>query len=359
MEWLLLIIIIPYLYLLIRIYKHLIWIKPYHPQSDEARFISVVVACRDEEQNLPVLLKHLSEQDYNPDFFEVLVIDDNSSDNTFVTASKYKGIKNLIVLKNNGKGKKSAIRTAVAASTGSFIVTTDADCTMGPGWLKTIASFFEANKPDLIICPAELKGGRGFFQRFQEIEFLSLQGITAGTALSGNPVMCNGANLAFTKEIFNKYSGNLHDELISGDDVFLLHAVKSNPVNRIMWLESSEAEVKTGAAGTILSFLKQRSRWISKAGAYKDKYTRILGIVTFVTICLQLLLLIAGIFNTLFLWVFTAAFLLKSIPDYLILLNTTRRYGRKSLMRVFLPAQVIYPFYVVAVILCYLLRRPR
>ncbi len=361
MQWLLLIIIIPYLYLLSRIYRSLTQIKPYHPQSDAGRFLSVVVACFNEEKNLPVLLKHLSEQDYKPDLFEVLVIDDNSSDNTFVTASQYTGIKNLVVLKNSSKGKKTAIRTGVAASTGNLIVTTDADCRMGHSWLKTIASFFEVNKPDLIICPVELEGGRGFLQRLQEIEFLSLQGITAGTAFSEKPVMCNGANLAFTKGIYNRYSGSLHDELISGDDVFLLHAIKSDPVNKIMWLESAEARVITDTSGTIISFLRQRARWISKAGAYKDNYTRILGVVTFVTILFQLLLFAAALFNPSLLLVFLAAFVIKSSMDFLILRNTTSRYCKRKLIIWFPLAEVIYPFYMILVVIGYFVQteKPR
>lgn len=354
MQWLLLIFITPYIYLLIRIYRSLTQIKSRHSQSVPGQFLSVVVACRNEEKNLPVLLKNLAEQDYNPSLFEVLIIDDNSSDNTFIAASEYKGIRNIYVAKNTGKGKKSAIRTGVAASTGNLIITTDADCRMGHSWLKTIASFYEENKSEMIICPVELEGGKGSFQRFQELEFLSLQGITAGTAFAGRPVMCNGANLAFTKEAYNRHSFDLHDEIISGDDVFLLHAIKSEPGNKIMWLESDEARVITNTSATVLSFLRQRSRWISKAGAYKDRYTRILGIVTFVTILLQLSLLIAAIFNTVFLWVLVAAFLLISVPDYLILLNTASRYRKKSIMNVFIPGQVIYPFYVMAVLIYFL-----
>jgi biofilm PGA synthesis N-glycosyltransferase PgaC len=350
MQWLLLIIIIPYEYLLSRIYRSLTLIKSYKTQSVTDMFLSVVVACHNEEQNLPVLLEHLSVQDYNHDLFEVVIIDDNSTDNTFPIASQYKGIKNLIVIKNNGKGKKAAIRTGVAASNGNLIVTADADCWMGHSWLKTIACFSVENKPELIICPVALEGRAGFFQRFQELEFLSLQGITAGTASSGSPVMCNGANLAFTKEIYNRYSENLHDELNSGDDVFLLHAIKSDPGNKIMWLESAEVRVMTNTSETLNSFLRQRARWISKAGAYKDKSTRILGIVTFVTILLEVSLIIAGIFNPAFLWVLLAAFLFKSVPDYLILQNTAARYSRKSLMDLFIPGQLIYPFYVLAVL---------
>jgi Glycosyltransferases, probably involved in cell wall biogenesis len=353
MQWLLLIFITPYIYLLSRIYRSLTQIRYYHPQSVRGCFLSVVVACRNEEINLPFLLRHLSGQDYNPDLFEIIIIDDNSDDNTSAIASGFIGIKNLVVLQNSERGKKSAIRQGVSVSKGSLIVTTDADCRMGPSWLKTIASFFEENRPEMIILPVGMEGGTGLFRRFQEIEFLSLQGITAGTTLQGRPVMCNGANLAFTKEVYNRYSGNLHDELISGDDVFLLHEIKSDPGNKIMWLESAEARVSTNTSETLSAFLRQRARWISKAGAYKDTFTRVLGIVTFVTIFLQLSLLGAGIFNPVYLWVFLAAFLIKSSVDYLIVMNTATRYCKKQLIKWFPLSGVIYPFYIFLVVISY------
>jgi len=353
MQWLLLIFITPYIYLLSRIYKSLTQIKYYHSQSIPGCFLSVVVACRNEEKNLPVLLRHLSEQDYDPALFEILIIDDNSNDKTTVIASGFEGIKNLVVLQNSERGKKSAIRQGVSVSKGSLIVTTDADCRMGKSWLKTIASFFEENKPEMIILPVEMEGGMGFFQRFQQLEFLSLQGITAGTALQGRPVMCNGANLAFTKEVYNRYSGNLHDELISGDDVFLLHGIKSDPGNKIMWLESAEARVSTITSETLSAFFRQRARWISKAGAYKDTFTRVLGIVTFAAVFLQLSLLVAGIFNPVYFWVFLAAFLIKSSVDYLIVMNTATRYCKRQLIKWFLLSGVIYPFYVLLVVISY------
>jgi hypothetical protein len=47
--------------------------------------------------------------------------------------------------------------------------------------------------------------------------------------------------------------------------------------------------------------------------------------------------------------VFTAAMLIKSVPDLMVLHNTTVRYKRKNLMKWFLPAQLAYPFYVLAI----------
>ena len=353
MQWLLLISLTPYIYLLSQIYRSLTQIKYYRPKSVPGRFLSVVIACRNEEKNLPVLLRHLSEQDYNPDLFEILLIDDNSNDSTSAIALGFEGIKNLVVLQNSERGKKSAIRHGISVSKGSLIVTTDADCRMGKSWLKTIASFFEENKPEMIILPVEMEGGIGFFQRFQELEFLSLQGITAGTAFQGRPVMCNGANLAFTKEIYNRYSGNLHDELISGDDVFLLHEIKNDPGNKIMWLESAEARVYTNTSETISAFFRQRARWISKAGAYKDTFTRVLGVVTFVTILFQISLLAAAIFSPALLLVFLAASLIKSTVDYLIVMNTATRYCKRQLIKWFPLSGVIYPFYILLVVISY------
>ncbi|MCJ7448313.1 MAG: glycosyltransferase [Bacteroidales bacterium] len=351
MHWLPVILILPYFCLLLRIYRNLLKIKSFKSGSDPKIFVSVVVACRNEEKYLPSLLNDISVQDYHPDLFELIIIDDNSSDRTFNLASEFKGIKNIKVIKNDGKGKKHAIRTGVNSSADDFIILTDADCRMGKAWIKTIASFFDDKKPELIIGQVILLSKTGFLNRFQELEFLSLQGVTAGTAVTGNPVMCNGANLAFTKGTYHKYSDNLHDELVSGDDVFLLHSIKRDPENKIMWLESQKAIVSSVASENLCSFLRQRARWISKAGAYNDRSTQVLAIVTFVTILFQVILLIAGLFNPIFLVIFLAVFLLKSVPDFLILQNSTSRYGKRDLMKWFLPSQLIYPFYVIFVVL--------
>lgn len=359
MQWLLLIILIPYVYLITKIYLNLKSITPFHAKRDPELFVSVIVACRNEEKSLPLLLSDIAGQSYNPDLFELIIVNDNSSDSTFDVASGFSRIRHIKVLNNNGKGKKKAIRTGVEASAGSKIITTDADCRIGENWLKTIVSFQAEYKPEMIICPVKLEGRKGFFHRFQELEFLSLQGITAGTSAGENPVMCNGANLAFQKETYLENAGYLHHELASGDDVFLLHSIKNYPDKRIMWLESAEATAVTGTSRNIFSFLHQRARWISKAGAYRDKFTKLLAIVTFVTIAVQFLLFWAGLFSSGFLWLFIVYFILKSLPDFLVLSNVAGRYDEKSLLRWFLPSQLVYPFYVIVIVSCLLVNRAK
>ena len=359
MQWLPVILIVPYLILLLDIYRGLRKIYPYKVTSDPLEFVSVVIPCHNEEKQLPLLLVCLSEQDYPLHLFEVIVVNDNSTDNTFAVAASFNQGLSINTINNTGSGKKKALETGINITSGNLIIATDADCIPGKNWIRTIASFYENQKPGLIICPVRLSSMSGFFGKFQELEFLSLQGITAGTANNGKPVLCNGANLAFTKDSYIKHSGNLHHEIASGDDVFLLHSMKKDLQSRILWLESPDVLMTTAASPTIRSFIRQRNRWISKSSSIKDTYTIILGIVTFVTILLQPILLITGIFDPDFLITYLAVFALKSIPDFLILHNTASRYGKRSLLRWFLLSQIIYPYYGLVIAANAMFRRNR
>lgn len=350
MLWIFIIPVLPYFFILLNICRNLILIKSFREGSSPYLKLSVIVACRNEEENLPFLLSDLASQNYPQELFEVIIVDDNSEDNTFEIASAYKNIKGLKVVRNNGHGKKHAIGTGVETAANEIIITTDADCRMGVEWIRTIAAFYEPDWPDMIIGPVMIKDEPGFFNRFQELEFLSLQGITAGTAAAGNPVMCNGANLSFTKEAYHNHSQNLHYEIASGDDVFFLHSLKKDPDAKIRWLFSEDSIVTTEPADSPGSFFRQRARWISKGRAYNDRFTILLSTVTFFTTLLLILLLIASIFKTAFLPVFGVSLLVKSIPDFLILSETTRRYGKGALLKWFIPAQIIYPFYVVTAV---------
>jgi biofilm PGA synthesis N-glycosyltransferase PgaC len=349
MHWFPAILTLPYLFLLLKIYRDLLKIKAFKISSDPVTFVSVIVACRNEQKNLPLLLNSIAMQDYPKELFEVIIVDDNSCDRTFEIASSFEGNYRLIPIYNNGIGKKQAIRSGIIASAGALIITTDADCRMGKSWIRIIAAFYEKHKPDMIICPVQIEPGSGFFRRFQELEFLSLQGITAGTAFAGTGVMCNGANLSYTREAYFNNSENLHDEVASGDDVFLLHSLKKNRLSKIMWLESADAIIITAASSTAGAFIKQRSRWISKSNLYNDRFTVLLEIVTFVTIFLQVSVLFEAAVNRVYTGVFIFIFLIKSVPDFLILHNTSVRYHSKDLLKWFLPAQFVYPFYVLGV----------
>jgi len=361
MFWIILIPVLTYFFILLFLTRNLSGIDQFIAQSEGQRAkglkVAIVIACRNEEYSIPYLLSDIISQDYPPELTRVIVVDDWSDDNTSATASANGHIKNLEVIKNKGHGKKSAVQTGIEAADCDLIITTDADCRFGRKWLSTIVSFYEERKPQMIIGPVAISGKTGFFQRFQELEFLSLQAITAGTAEAGNPVMCNGANLAFPKESWLRHRSAIKNEILSGDDIFFLHSLKSEKDAKILWLESPDAVVKTGSSESLGSFLRQRARWISKSPFYDDRFTKIIGIVTFVTILELIVLFVAGLIEPSFFRYFLAAFLIKSAADLLILAEITRRRKRPDLLLWFLPSQLIYPFYVLTVALYSLFRK--
>lgn len=358
MIWLPVILILPYFILLLVIYRNLLRLKPFALKSTGSTAVSVIIACKNEEERLPSLLESINNQDYPKELLEVIIVDDNSDDHTFIAASSYKGSPDISVLKNSGKGKKEALRTGIAASSGKLIITTDADCTMGRSWIRSVVSFFEEKKSDMVICPVQIAGEGSFFQKFQQLEFLGLQGITAGTAVAGNAILCNGANLCFNREAYFRHFNELHPELSTGDDIFLLHSLKKESDSRIMWLESRDAMVSTPASPTPGSFLRQRRRWISKWSFYNDRLTLITGLFTFTAVVIQMLLTALLFLDFSFAWPWLVVILLKSIPDFLIISNTASRYGQSGILQWFLPVQLIYPVYVLVVFLASLFRGP-
>ncbi|HEX2921000.1 MAG TPA: glycosyltransferase [Bacteroidales bacterium] len=343
-----LIIILPYVLFILYVTRQLKNIKTFTPVIKGTNYISVIIACRNEEARLSPLLKSLSAQNYPSECFEVILVDDNSTDNTLAIASSFSKAINLKIITNKGSGKKEALLAGIKAASGELIMTTDADCRVSEKWISTAASFFGQFNPAMIISPVWLQQTKGYFGRFQELEFLSLQGITAGMTMSGNPIICNGANLAFTRKDYLNNVKNIRFDIATGDDVFLLHSMKKEQL-KILWLESSYSCVETEASPGIKPFLQQRRRWASKGTAYKDFSSIFIGIITLAASIVQSCLLIASIFYNELFSLFLAAFILKSIPDYLLLNNTSKRYGRTELLKWFIPSQVVYPFYVLVV----------
>jgi glycosyltransferase involved in cell wall biosynthesis len=351
MLWATIILILPYFFLTMKIFVDLRRIRIFRSESLPAVKVSVIIPCKNEEEKLPRLLGCLSRQDYSPENLEILVVDDNSTDRTaeLVPSSGFPFTVSL--LRNPRSGKKEAIKYGVEAASGTLIITIDADCTMGSSWVRTIAGFHEQTNASLILCPVMLAESAGFFGIFQELEFMSLQGITAGTASSGNGTMCNGAALAFTREVYLRSLPLLHFEHPSGDDVFLLHSIKKEKDSGIRWLESSEAAVTASSASGIREYLDQRNRWISKWKHYDDLYTIVLAAAAVIAVAAQLLMTAAACIRPSFILPVLLLFIIKSIPDYLILSDRASSYGKKHLMRWFLPSQVVYPFYVAAILL--------
>jgi cellulose synthase/poly-beta-1,6-N-acetylglucosamine synthase-like glycosyltransferase len=317
------------------------------PDGSIKSFISVVVPVRNEENNLPALVASLQLQTYSS--FEVLIVDDHSDESPTPCVANL-GDDRFQVIGSKGHGKKAAITTGIEKSRGEIIVTTDADCRFHAQWLHIINIFFNDPALQLGFGAVTIRHEGFFLHHLQALELSSL--ITTGAALNGLGVasMCNGANLAFRKNVFfevNGYTGNEH--IASGDDEFLLRKVFTRYPAGVRFLNHPGGIVQTLPVNTVREFFHQRIRWAAKWKAHKEVATAALALCVF-TFYLSIILLpvfilfdkVDGRLGTIFL-------VAKILCDAWLLLPASRFLNYRWNTTAFLVTEFLYPVYAVAV----------
>ena len=308
--------------------------------------ISVIIPFYNEEKTIDRLIQSLLRQSLKKESWNVLFVNDNSTDRSIEIISRLcEGRLNFRLLNNNGSGKKRALTTGINSVREGLIVTADADCSFNPDWLKTISSFYHKNSADMIIMPVVMTGGDNFFQQFQKADFLALQMVGAGAALSGNPILCNGANLTFKKQ---KEQVTMNEKYASGEDIFMLEWMKRKG-REIRYLKSKNVVAKTPGPETVRQFINQRARWISKAGGYSDRSVVLMSLLFFGVNVFQLILLIIGFTNHAYLALWLAFFTLKTITDYSLISSGFSFFETKTSTVRFILMQIIYPIYMLFV----------
>lgn len=334
------------------------------PDMIPAIRVSVVFACRNEATNITGLLESLAAQDYPPGLLEIIIVNDNSTDRTPVAVSEFISddslrLKKCFRLINSPfHGKKSAIRYGVEKSTGELILTTDADCTMGRRWVSAVAGFYAFTGADMILAPVHQRAVRGFVQRFGAFEFAALQAVTEATARAGFPVMCNGASMGIRRETYLQHARRLHDEIPSGDDMFLLHSVKGAGGD-IRYYGGGAAAVHTAAAVSAAALLRQRARWASKAGRYRDPATLTLAAATAACHAAVTAAAAASLFVPSLLPLLASLLAMRLLPDYLLTRHALKKQEEHLPLPLFLIMDVLYPFWFVTVGLLSLFPRMR
>ncbi len=353
------------------LFYHLGWLnlKEWKPeQTKKNTKVSVIIAARNEESNIGNCLHDILLQHYPADLFEVIVIDDFSTDKT---AEIVKGVssphikllqlKDFLSTQENSSSKDSnqketvaykklCIECGVENATGELIVTTDADCRMNSQWLSAIVSFYESSGARFIVCPVTFTDDSTFFEKIQTLDFLGLMGITGGALSFHFPVMCNGANLAYTKKVFKEVNGFKDiSNLSSGDDVFLMQKVNQKYPQSVWYLKSSQAVIQTFPQQTLKNFLHQRIRWASKSASYADKRITVILALTYLFNLMIVCNLIISFFDISFLQLFFFQLVVKMGTEFFFLLTVTRFFRRQTLLTLFLPAQLLHIIYVVVV----------
>lgn len=348
-----------YAWLIERYRTWFLQIKPFQPDDNNApttRF-TVIIPARNEAANIRKCLPSILQQQYPQNLFEVIVINDHSTDATAAEVNKLKqqhGNLKLLQLEDLLKGeqlnsyKKKAIELAIGRATGNWIVATDADCLVSDQWLSTYASYITQHQPVFIAAPVQFINDKSFLSIFQCLDFLSLQGITAASVSQGFHSMCNGANLAYSKAAFIEAGGFTDiDNIASGDDMLLMHKIYRQQPQGVHYLLAKKAIVQTTPMPNWHSFINQRIRWASKATTYNDKRIFWVLAMVYATNVALVVLLMAGCWkHTLFIsWILLI--LGKIMIEMRFMLPVATFYGNEKLLAWFGAMQPVHILYTV------------
>jgi biofilm PGA synthesis N-glycosyltransferase PgaC len=326
-------------------------------------FISIVLSARNEANTIERCLEQIIKQQFPTTHFEVILIDDASEDATYQMANtifKKSTLQFQVIKESVHQGKKKNIAKAISLAKGAIIVTTDADVVFRfSNWLSTISTYFEMYNPAMLVMPIDFETESGLLPMFQIIENAALTVITAGYVGIQRPFMCNGANLAFKKsayELVNGYQSHLY--MSSGEDVFLMEAIKKVNPRGIHYILSRALIVKTKAQTNFRGFFNQRIRW-----AYKAKYnSNFLNLSAGFMVMMANLLMLAffmSIINKSVIMPYLSIFVLsKFVFDFLLLFLASDYLGRLKYLGWMIPFQCIYWIYALAIGICSLFIKP-
>jgi poly-beta-1,6-N-acetyl-D-glucosamine synthase len=316
--------------------------------------ISIILPFHNEEKNLDrCLLSILNQQSTNASF-EVIAVNDHSSDSSVSIVGQFVSqCFPISLVHTQQKGKKQALLAGVNQAKGELIITVDADCIYPSGWLQTMAAYYHKYQPVMMIGPVKIAPVKSWFHQFQFVDLMSLSGSGAGAAGLAHPILCNGANLAFLKSVFQSLDNPLNLDYLSGDDVFLLHKIKKAFPNRILFVNHPSAVAETKPAGSLINFFKQRSRWASKTPGYTDKDSLVVAALVGSTSILTALGWMFSFFSLNLIFAWLILYLVKLFVDGLFLFQLSALFGNRNKL-LWLPVfSFLFTFYVTAVICAY------
>ena len=324
------------------------------PTQDPTYFprVSVLIPARNESSQIEACIHSVLQQTYPSDKFEVLCIDDASTDDTLLKierlSKQYPKLRALRLTPDSGGalGKKAALSKGIEQARGEILLQTDADCILPSGWINTMVSCFSP-QIGMVAGPVGLTYQESLFQKLQALEIAGLGILTGGSIAGGSPHMCNGANLAYRKSLFEKVGGYRGiDHFASGDDELLMQKVKKDNAYRIQFCPFPQAIVRTSALLTWKEFTAQRIRWVSKAKYYWDKRINAIQLISYLAFTGMAFFFLLAWWNPLYWSYFLLLFLLKMVVDIPLMYQAVRFFGEKPLLWLLPLLECVYIPYV-------------
>ncbi len=250
-----------YLILLIRYKKQVFKPLDVYPR------ISILVAARNEADNIMRCLESLNKLEYDEGQIEIIIGNDMSKDYTQMLTenfirnkAKFKLINLTGIEYPQTKGKARVLAALAAESTGEYLLVTDADIAVGPLWAKALVSQMVHNKCSIAGGTTNIKGD-SLFSKFQHVDWLYFMGIINTFASINKPLTVVGNNMAFSRQAYLETGGYEKIPFSITEDYALFKVMTKNG-HKISQGMNAETMVYSQPIATLKGVLKQRKRWL-------------------------------------------------------------------------------------------------
>jgi cellulose synthase/poly-beta-1,6-N-acetylglucosamine synthase-like glycosyltransferase len=323
-------------------------VKKKFPRIKETEFPSatVIVAARNEEENILTCLESLDRLIFPAGKLEIIIVDDKSTDKTSEIIDYYINdkpkFKKIITKKEIGKlkGKTNALANALEIAEGEIILTTDADCIVHPMWVYATASYYQ---PDIAIVNGftTQKAYNGF-SGMQALDFIYLLIVASGTINLGRPISCIGNNMSYRKKAYFEVGGYENLPFSVTEDFNLLNAIYKLKKYKIIFPLNDETLVTSLPCKNLKSLYHQKKRWsVGGLGVPVSGY--IIMAYGFIT---NLCVLATPFFFSA-IWLYLIFF--KIAIDFFFLFPVHGSLGLKKNLKYFFNWQIYYTIYVVLI----------
>ncbi len=315
-------------------------------KESELPSATVIVAARNEENNIIRCLDSLDKLIYPDGKLEIIIVDDKSTDSTGKLVEEFiagkERFKKIITKKEIGRliGKTNALANGIEIASGEVILTTDADCEVNPKWAMTIASYYLNDVAAVNGYTTQLAADA--FSGMQALDFIYLLVAAAGTINLKIPISCIGNNMSYRKSAYNEVGGYANLPFSVTEDFNLLKSIYKLKKYKIIFPLNPDSLITSIPCKNITEIYRQKKRW-SVGGL--DVPLRGYFIMAWGFVANLAVLLTPFLFSS----VWLSLVIFKIAIDFFLIYPVLKILGLQNNLKYFFIFQLYYTFYVVSI----------
>ena len=319
-----------------------------HPRDEidptSQPFVSVVIAARDEEQHLAACLESTLSQSYDRKLFEVIVINDHSSDGTENIcrefARRFSNFRYLNAREDAQlRGKTNALDQGIQNANGEIVLITDADCMVPPTWVEWTAKRYAGSMG--VVGGITLQKSDSWFGGMQSLDWAYLLGLAAAAMSLRIPLSTIGNNLSFRKSTYMDLGGYRKISFSVTEDFMLFRAiVRTKKWNYVCPIDP-RLVVTSQPCSEWRELIRQKHRW-GTGGLDMNIRGLAVGAIGF---GLDVLMIATALTSNIS--IAAIALLAKMCGEFLFLFTILRKLRHLHLLRYFLWFELYFICYVV------------